>query len=122
MAVVWSQTIGFSPNGIYQFPEEDGVYVIAEIINGTPKVRYVGQGNIYDRMELHKSSNEPNACLKKVMSDTSNVQVRSAIINNQTERDDAEYTYYKYYLDNEHNLCNEIIPSGKWLVGIPTPF
>jgi len=120
--IVWSQEIGFAPNGTYEFPDEDGVYVIAKIIDGTSQVRYVGQGNIHDQMELHKSNNEPNSCLKTVMSDTSNTKVRSTTISNQTDRDNAEFTYWKHYVDNGHNLCNKIAPPGKWVANIPLPF
>ena len=122
MTVVWSQAIGFSPGGTYEFPDEKGVYAIAEIINNTPNVRYVGQGNIFDQMELHKSSNEPNNCLKKVMSDTSNVKVKSTTLSNQTERDNVEHTFYEHYIGKKHSLCNKITPSGKWHKGIPLPF
>ena len=34
---------GFSPEGTYKFPNEDGVYVIAQVLDdGTYNVRYVG--------------------------------------------------------------------------------
>ena len=123
MNVDWSQEIGFAPNGTYQFPDEDGVYVIAEIIDGTLQVRYVGQGNIYDRMEDHKDwQNEPNECLAGVMKYTNDVKVKSTIISDQTERDNLEYTFWKHYVDNGHSLCNVVIPSGKWVADIPLPF
>jgi len=86
-------------------------------------VRYVGQGNIYARMEDHKDwQNDPNECLAKVMKDTSNVKVRSTTISNQTDRDDAEYTFWNHYSNKGHNLCNKVIPSGKWVASIPLPF
>jgi len=56
------------------------------------------------------------------MSDLSNVKVKSTIINNKTERDNVEYTYYQHYLNEGHRLCNDLTPSGQWLVGIPLPF
>src|SRR5438876_10652449 len=115
MSVIWSQEIGFGPNGTYQFPYADGVYVIAELTNGIPEVRYVGQGNIYERMEVHKSASESNPDLRIVMSDLSNVKVRSTIISNQTDRDNLEYTYWKYYTDKGHNLCNKVAPPGQWV-------
>lgn len=124
MSIVWSGKIGFSQNGTYEFPDEDGVYVIAEIgIDDKYHVRYVGQGNIYDRMEDHKDwSNEPNECLSAVMKYTGNVKVRSVVISDQDDRDNMEYTYWKYYTDNGHKLCNKIAPIGNWMANIPLPF
>lgn len=122
MTVTWSEVIGFSSNGTRQPPDEDGVYVIAEVINNTYHVRYVGKGNILERMDVHTSSNEPNTCLKTVMSDTSNVKIRHAIINNETDRTNVEYTFWKYYTNGGHQLCNEIAPTGRWLDDITVPF
>ena len=122
--IVWSQEIGFGPNGTYQFPDKDGVYVIAEVdVNGIYQIRYVGQGNIYDRMEAHKDwQNEPNECLSAVMKYTGSVKVKSVVIGKQEDRDNIEYTYWKHYSDKGHNLCNKIEPSGKWVAQIPLPF
>ena len=122
MTDTWSAEIGFAPTGKYEFPDEDGVYVIAEINDGTANVRYVGSGNLHDRIDDHLSSNEPNNCLKNVMSDTDNVKIKSIIINNDTDRDNIEYTCYKYYLDKDHSLCNEIAPPGEFITGITAPF
>lgn len=122
MTITWSGVIGFGSTGTYEFPDEDGVYVMAEITGKESEVRYVGQGNIYTQIELHKSSNEPNPCLKGVMSDTSNVKVQWAIIADQTDRDNAEFTYWKHYSNEEHNLCNKISPPGEYVAGIPLPF
>jgi hypothetical protein len=124
MSIVWSGEIGFSSTGTYEFPDANGVYVIAEIgIDGKYHVRYVGQGNIHDRMEAHKDwSSEPNDCLSLVMKYTGNVKVKSTLLDNQTDRDNVEYTYWKHYQLNGHNLCNEIAPTGRFIEGIPLPF
>ncbi len=124
MTIVWSQEIGFSSNGTYEFPDTDGVYVIAEKgIDGKYHVRYVGQGNIYDRMEDHKDwQNEPNPCLALVMRYTGNVNVKSTILSNQTDRDNVEYTYWKHYTNQGHELCNKVAPTGRFIEGIPLPF
>ena len=66
--------------------------------------------------------NEQNACLKKVMSNTDNVEVRSAVIKDKDKRDNLEYTYFKWYKNNEHPLCNENIPHGELLEDISIPF
>lgn len=122
MSVNWSPEIGFGPNGIYQFPDADGVYVIAKITNGITEVRYVGQGNIYERMESHKNDDEPNSCLKIIMSDLSTIKVRSVLINNQTDRGNLEYTLWKHYANMGHKLCNKIPPPGQFIAGIAVPF
>lgn len=123
MSIVWSGEIGFSSTGTYEFPDADGVYVIAEIVGDKYHVRYVGQGNIYDRMESHKDwSNEPNDCLSLVMKYTGNVKVKSTIITNATERNNVEYTYWKHYVNQGHKLCNKIPPVGQFIDGIPLPF
>ena len=120
----WSEEIGFSPEGTYEFPNEDGVYVIAQVLDdGTYNVRYVGQGNIYERMQAHKNfDTEQNECLAEIMSDTTNVKVRSVVASNEDERDNLEHTYYEHYRTQGHNLCNEISPHGKYLTGIFVPF
>jgi hypothetical protein len=86
-------------------------------------VRYVGQGNIYERMEDHKDwSNESNECLAFVMKYKGNVKVKSTILSNQTDRDNVEYTYWKHYVNQGHKLCNKVAPTGRFIEGIPLPF
>ena len=86
MTITWSPEIGFAPNGPYTFPDADGVYVIAQVVDGITHVRYIGKGNIYERMESHKNwQSESNECLADVMKDTSNGKVRSAIISDSVE-------------------------------------
>ena len=121
---VWSNEIGFSYNGTYEFPPEDGIYVIAQLLDdGTYNVRYIGQGNIYDRMEHHKNyETEKNECLAQVMSNTTNVKVRSVVVPNEEERDNLEHTYYKQYMEQKHKLCNENTPHGKYLEDTFAPF
>ncbi|MDI1496265.1 MAG: hypothetical protein K8823_1573 [Cenarchaeum symbiont of Oopsacas minuta] len=122
--VTWSKEIGFTPTGGYVFPNEDGVYVIAQVLeDGTYNVRYVGQGNIYDRMEDHKNfETEQNECLAEVMRYATNVKVRSVVVSNEEERKNLERTCYEYYMAQGHNLCNEIKPHGEYLEGITVPF
>ena len=122
MTDTWSEEIGFSLNGKYEFLNEDGVYVIAEINDGISNVRYVGSGNLFDRITAHRSDNESNNCLKNVMSDTDNVKIKSIVIGNDEDRANTEYTCYKHYLDNGHNLCNKIAPYGKFVTGMTVPF
>ena len=68
-------------------------------------------------MEDHKNwQSEPNPCLASVMKYNGNVKVRSTIIDKQEDRNDVEYTYWKYYSDSGHALCNEITSTGEWVV------
>ena len=122
MGNTWSEEIGFGSQGGYVFPDEDGVYVIAKIIDGIHNVRYVGSGNLHDRVNDHLSSTEPNNCLKDVMSNTHNVKIKSVVISNDANRSNVEYTCYKHYLGNGHNLCNKIDPPGQFISDMPVPF
>ncbi len=123
MTITWSSEIGFGPNGTYVFPDDNGVYIIAQISNGVPNVRYVGKGNIHDRMESHTNwQNESNECLADIMKDPNNVRVKSTIISDSAEMANIEYTYYKYYLEKGHSLCNKIKPIGSVVIELPIPF
>lgn len=121
MTYSWIE-VRFGLGGTYELPDKDGVYVIAEIIDDRPNVRYVGSGNIYDRINDHQRSDEPNSCLKNVMSDTSNVKIRFTLIGDNTKMYNVEYTFYKYYLDHSHSLCNQRDPPGEFVPGLVPPF
>lgn len=123
MELEWSVPVGFGPGGTFEFPEADGVYVIAKITNGKPRVVYVGQGSIRERVLTHAyHNNGDNECLALVMSDLENIQVRFTLIADSEVRDNVEFTYYKYYLTREGQLCNQISPPGTWINAITPPF
>ena len=122
MAVNWSKEVQPVPGRMDEFPDDDGVYVIAQVVN-IDLVRYVGQGNIRDRMTQHQDYyNEPNQCLRNVMRNTHNVKVCYAIIPNRKERNDVEYTLYAAYLYYGHQLCNKIEPAGDPIHRMRVPF
>ena len=124
MKIEWSTPIVFGGKGGYVWPDYDGVYVIAEKIDQKLVAKYVGQGQIDSRMEDHKDwKNEPNECLKKVMKDRdSNTTVYHAEINNDDNRDNAEYTIWYNYGGSIGLLCNEISPPGKFDSTVEFPF
>jgi len=115
------KTIHYETGGNFTWPNKDGVYVIAKKINGKMKAQYVGQGDLNERMGLHESKNEPNTCLKKVMGNRDDLKTYYAILPNQTDRENSEFTLVNAYggLDN---LCNEVMPVGNLDYNIKGPF
>lgn len=98
-----------------------GVYVIVQIFGSEFHVKYIGQGILSDRINLHLDyKNEPNDCLARVMSDINHVRIYSTKIDNSVERNNAEFSLYIYYFNNGHNLCNKNTPPGN-LIEITLP-
>lgn len=120
MNITW-KSIHYETGGTFTWPKKQGVYVIAKKINGKMKAQYVGQGNLNERMESHESKNEPNTCLKKVMSNRDNLETYYAILLNQTDRENIEYTLMNIY-GGLANLCNEVMPVGNLDYDIKGPF
>lgn len=118
MYLEWSTEIFYQQGGTLKYPKHEGVYVIALKINGKKKAKYVGQGNIYERMNVHESKNEPNDCLKKVMGDRDNVFAYYALVPHQQDRDNAERSLVDYF--GLPTLCNEQLPMGD-IVNINPP-
>lgn len=120
MNINW-KSIHYETGGTFTWPKKQGVYVIAKKIYGKMKAQYVGQGNLNERMVLHESTNEPNSCLKKVMSNRDNLKTYYAIMPYQTDRENTEYTLVNIYGGLE-NLCNDIMPVGNLDYDINGPF
>lgn len=104
------------------YPDQNGVYVISELVDDVKVARYVGKGNIKENMARHKSDDEQNSKLKDLMQNrTFQYRVDFALIENDMDMDNAEYTLFKHYggLDK---LYNEITPSGEWDNTVTPPF
>ena len=110
------------PFDVKNYPRSDGVYVIATWSRTKEETRacYVGQGNIRDRFEAHKRSDEPNECLANVMGDKVLKKVFFTIIDDKKQRNDIEHTLYMRY-NSTPGFCNDNIPSGNW-TSINFPF
>lgn len=124
MKVEWSNPIHFGGLGGYKWPNYEGVYVIAEKINGKLIAKYVGQGVIKDNMDKHKDwKNEQNDCLAKVMKNRDeDTKVFHAEVKDDQDRNNAELTIYTYY-GGKDLLCNENDPPlGKYDYTINFPF
>ena len=121
MKLTWNGPITYSTGGKFTYPKYSGVYIIAKTIDGIKKAKYVGQGNIYERMKVHESDDEPNSCLKKTMSNRDDIKVFYTEIKNETDRDNAEFTLYNFYGGSD-NLCNENTPFGEYDYDISGPF
>ena len=106
-----------------EFPQEDGVYVIAQKNDNVLEARYVGRGNINDRIDYHESNDEDNECVKSVMKDrVDKVKVYYVTLSGDEDRKNIEYTLYKHYKNNNHRLCNKTVPEGKWITDLSLPF
>ena len=99
-------------------PDSDGVYTVAETRKQGVYTRYVGQGNIRDRINHHMSDGEKNDCLAEVMQ--GDVTVYFVLLDKKW-LDDVEYTVYKMYKDAGRNLCNKDKPPGKLINGVEIP-
>lgn len=95
------------------YPDEDGVYVIAEDVDGEQIARYVGKGNIRIRLSAHKQDSEPNPDLKSLMQDrTYQYRIHYALISNDTDMSNAEFTLFTHY-GGLPNLYNDTTPEGE---------
>ncbi len=124
MSVEWSKEIRYGGGGSYEWPGYDGVYVIAKKSNNNLFARYVGQGNIKERMSAHENwKTEENDCLKEIMKNRDEfTKVFHAEIKDDQDRNNAEYTLYAYY-GGKDNLCNEIDPPlGETIYTLNFPF
>ena len=100
-------------NGGYGFtgyPSKMGAYVIVE---GKIFPRYVGMGNIHDRMKVHLSQKlEENSRLKQLMVKRDNSVVVAYVLCSETEAKNIECTLYNRY-GGKDNLYNEQDPTGE---------
>lgn len=86
----------------------NGVYLVAQPSVGA---RYVGQGNVQERVAAHRNGTGGNSCITDVMSNS--VRLGYAIIDDAT-LDDVERTVYERYNDlYPGKLCNKELPPGK---------
>jgi len=103
------------------YPDENGVYVIAEKLDNEIRARYVGQGNIKQRISDHKNDNGVNDELEDLMQNRKNdYRIYYSLLSNQTDMDNAEFSVFTGY-GGLKKLYNKKIPSGT-LVPINLPF
>lgn len=122
MELKWSKPIKYGGNGNYNWPNHDGVYVIAKKSDNKSKAIYVGQGNIRKNMQRHENIKEQNKCLREFMKQRNkDTEIYHAEINNDADRYNAEYTLFAWYGEN-NSLCNENIPQGKAIYTLNFPF
>jgi len=122
MELKWSKPIQYGGDGKYDWPDYDGVYVIAKKSDEKLKAIYVGQGNIIENMQRHENKNEQNVCLKDFMQKRGkDTKVYHAKITNDEDRNNAEYTVFAYY-GGKDLLCNENIPYGENIYTLNFPF
>lgn len=118
----WSSPIHYGGKGGYDWPNHDGVYVIAKEEDGKKKAVYVGQGNIRENMKRHEGKDEQNEYLRDFMQKRDKqTKVYHAKIVNDEDRYNAEYTLFVYY-GGKDNLCNENTPYGEYVYTLDFPF
>jgi len=107
---------------ITPYPDEDGVYVISELIEKGQIARYVGKGNIRERISAHKDDTEQNKDLKDLMQNRLyQYRVDFALVSNETDMSNAEFTLFTHY-GGIPKLYNDVIPTGVWDDTVTVPF
>lgn len=102
--------------GFDGYPPKNGAYVIAE---NKKFPRYVGIGNIHDRMDFHESERETNSNLKRLMANRTNSVVVAYVLCSESDSENVEHTLYNRY-SVCYNLYNEREPNGKIIeLGLP---
>ena len=94
------------------YSKEKGVYIIANTLGGTNQIpRYVGKGDIAKRISDHKRDNEK--CMKEATD--KNRHIYYALVPDETDRSNIEYTLYYGYGGDKGKLCNDkdTPPEGK---------
>ena len=103
--------------GFIGYPSKMGAYVIFEH-KFFP--RYVGMGNIHDRMDVHLSQKlEENSRLKQLMVKPDNSVVVAYAICSETEAKNIERTLYNRY-GGKDKLYNERDPTGE-IIEVESP-
>lgn len=92
----------------FAWPSSKGVYVIANFDGTDIIARYVGKGDINQRIADHKDSTEE--CMEKALDD--NRKIYYSVIGSETDRSNIEHTLYHRYGGMEDKLCNDQEPEG----------
>lgn len=104
------------------YPDEDGVYVLSELTTEGQIARYVGKGNIRERISTHKDDTEQNKDLKDLMQNRPyQYRIDFALVSNETDMSNAEYTVFTRY-GGITKLYNDVIPPGVWDDTVTVPF
>lgn len=120
--VKWSPRVGIGSGAARRFPARPGVYVFAEDVAAGVDARYVGRtGDLQRRIGDHIMYSD-NDCLRNVLDNAANVKISVTVQGSRTARMNIEHTCYKHYLGNNHSLCNDAEPEGRYLGRMPLPF
>ena len=85
-------------NNVDKAPDEDGVYALCTLQNNHKyKVRYIGQGNIRNRLKYHLSKQEENISLKEHIAKGYKMKASYAKVSRQSDRDGIELFLYNYF-------------------------
>lgn len=90
-------------------PDSDGVYALCTLQDsGKYKVRYIGQGNLKDRLVYHLSENEENIELKQHIKKGYKMKASYAEVGAQKDRNAIEFFLYNKFMPE----FNKITPPG----------
>ena len=79
-------------------PDANGVYALCTLQdNNKYKVRYVGQGNLADRLKYHLSDQEENESLKAHIAKGYTMKAVYARVSKKSERYGIELFLYNYF-------------------------
>lgn len=90
---------------IEKAPDINGIYALCTLQgNGIYKVRYVGQGNIKDRLKYHLSDEEDNKELKDHIAKGYMMKASYAEVSKKSDRDKIELFLYNYFNPKYNNI------------------
>lgn len=99
MELDWYKIEPYTESKAKNAPDKDGVYALCTLQkDNTYRVRYVGQGNIRERLLYHLSEQETNLELKQHIAQKYVMKAYYAVVNSQNSRDSIELFLYKHFL------------------------
>ncbi len=97
MELDWYKIEPYTESKAKNAPDKDGVYALCTLqADRTYKVRYVGQGNIRERLVDHLSAYENNLELKSHVAKYK-MKASYAVVGKQSDRDGIELFLYKKF-------------------------
>ena len=118
----WTPPAGIGPGAARMFPSDPGVYVLAEGSAAGAVVRYVGRASDLQRRIGGHLARSDNDCLRDVLGNATGVRISVTVQASETAQMNIEHTCYRHYLRNNHPLCNDAEPEGRYLGRMTLPF
>lgn len=114
MQLDWYKIEPYTKEKAEKVPDKNGVYALCtKQQSGGYKVRYVGQGNIRERLLCHLSENDPNKDLYEHIKKYS-MKASYAVVDYQEDRDGIELFLYEKF----NPKYNQIKPPGDKIIPV----